>query len=78
MQELRKMVIPQSLKSLEDVRKAALVAERCVAAENRGNISVASSTGINIDKITDKVCEQVIAVLSSISKPQENMEQASS
>lgn len=77
MPELRKMVMPQSLKTLEDVRKAALVAERCVTAENRGNISVASTAGINIDKITDKVCEQVISVLSSkfgdtlISKPQE-------
>ncbi|XP_053372746.1 uncharacterized protein LOC128546347 [Mercenaria mercenaria] len=62
--EIQKMVMPQSLKTLEDVRKAALAAERCVLSEKREIKSVASAE-TNIDQITDKVCEQVIAVLSS-------------
>ncbi|KAL4236153.1 hypothetical protein ACF0H5_004539 [Mactra antiquata] len=57
--ELRKVVMPQAHKTLENVRKAALVAERCVSQD-------ASTAAVsNINDFTAKVCEQVIAALTS-------------
>lgn len=63
--EIRKLVMPQSLRTLEDVRKAALVAERCVASEKCIKPTVASVTNNDFEKLTENVCQQVIAALSS-------------
>ncbi|KAL4234797.1 hypothetical protein ACF0H5_006439 [Mactra antiquata] len=58
--------MPQSHKTLEEVRRAALVAERCVA----------SDTKTSTTDFTEKVCEQVIAALTTrVSAQTLNMQQ---
>ncbi|KAH3809068.1 hypothetical protein DPMN_137431 [Dreissena polymorpha] len=59
--QLRDMVMPQNLHTLEQVRKAAILAERTIET----SLLEARAVALDVDTFSAKVSEQVVAVLSS-------------
>lgn len=59
--QLRDIVMPQNLHTLEQVRKAAILAERTIET----SLLEARAAALDVDTFSAKVTEQVVAVLSS-------------